>query len=173
VERRGVIRLYYAASIDGFIADRDGGVAWLDTFNDYDYGYEDFVKQLDSIVFGRRTYEQQLGFGAWPFKSKRCFVLTSRAFSDPNVEAARDVDRIVLRLSEGGQENTWIIGGGQTMGAFLERGVVDRIEHHVIPVLLGAGIPVFAGLRSLSNWRLAETKTFPNGVVHLAYEAKR
>jgi len=168
-----MIRLYYAASIDGFIADRDGGVSWLDAFNDQDYGYEAFVSELDSVVFGRRTYQQQIAFGSWPFAGKRTFVLTSSAIEDPNVESARDVETVLTTLAKDGARNTWIIGGAQTMAAFLARNAIDRIDHHIIPVLLGAGVPVFSGLRSLSNWQLTQSQAFPNGVVHLCYEGKR
>lgn len=168
-----MIRLYYAASIDGFIADKDGGVSWLDPFNDQDYGYETFVSELDSVVFGRRTYQQQVGFGSWPFAGKRAFVLTSAAIEDPNVQPARDVDEILDALAKDGARNTWVIGGAQTMAAFLSRNVVDRVDHHIIPIMLGAGVPVSSGLRSPSLWQLTQTKAFSNGVVHLCYEGKR
>lgn len=168
-----MIALYYAASIDGFIADENGGVGWLDRFDDADYDYEKFMAEMDSIVFGRRTYEQQLTFGAWPFAGKRSFVLTQNALSDPNVETASGMDVLLRRLEEESLQRTWIIGGGQTMAAFLERGLVDRIDHFVIPVLLGRGVPLFGQLAASSGWRLNSTRAFPNGVVHLRYEAVR
>lgn len=168
-----MIRLYYAVSIDGFIADSEGGVGWLDPFNDQDCGYESFVTDSDSVVFGRRTYQQQLGLGTWPFAGKRAFVLSSGAINDANVEAARDVDTILDGLQKSGAANTWIVGGAQAMSAFLARSAVDRIDHHVIPVVLGSGVPLFSGLRSLLSWQLPESRTFPNAVVHLRYENKR
>lgn len=168
-----MIALYYAVGIDGFIADEHGGVGWLDRFNDTDYGYESFITETDSIIFGRRTYEQQLSFGAWPFAAQRCFVLTQKALSDANVEAVCDVDVLARRLRDEGLERTWIIGGGQTMGTFLDRGLVDRIDHFVIPVLLGRGVPLFPQLSGSGAWRLNSSRAFPNGVVHLRYEADR
>ena len=168
-----MIALYYAASIDGFIADEKGGVGWLDAFNDAEYGYEGFITETDSIVFGRRTYEQQLTFGAWPFAEKRSFVLTQQTLSDPNVETVHDMDTLLQRLNDERLASTWIIGGAQTMGAFLERGLVDRIDQFIIPVLLGRGIPAFPNLPASSAWRLDSSRAFANGVVHLRYESVR
>ena len=79
------IILYIAVSVDGYIADADGGVGWLpsgDGGGD-DYGYAGFYAGVDAIVMGRRTYEQVRGFGvAWPYPGKPAYVFTNRAADD-------------------------------------------------------------------------------------------
>lgn len=163
------VHLYYAASIDGFIADRDGGVSWLDPFNTQDYGYEEFLAMLDSVVMGRRTYEQSLGFGGAPYAGKRVFVLSSRPVRGADVEAHDSVEAIAQRVSGDNLQNTWIVGGAMTMAAFADRGLVDRITHFVIPVTLGGGVPIFTGANAAGAWLLEGTHTYSNGVVQLAY----
>lgn len=171
MERRGIVtfHLYYAASIDGYIADHDGSVAWLDPFNNEDYGYEAFLAQLDSVVVGRRTYEQSLTFGGAPYSGKRVFVLSSHAFPGEGIETYADVDAIAARIQSASFQNTWIVGGAQTMSAFCDRGLVDRIQHFIIPVTLGGGVPIFTGAASQADWTLAGATTYPNGVVQLGY----
>ncbi len=161
--------LYYAASIDGFIADRDGGVGWLDAFNNEDYGYEAFLSQIDSVVVGRRTYEQSLTFGGTPYAGKRIFILSSHVFPGDGIETHDNVDAIAHRLHADELQNTWIVGGALTMAAFCDRGLVDRIQHFIIPVTLGGGVPILAGSSARVDWSLAGATTFPNGVVQLGY----
>lgn len=161
--------LYYAASIDGFIADRDGSVAWLDPFNNEDYGYEAFMAQLDSVVMGRRTYEQSLTFGGSSYSGKRVFILSSHTFPGGGVQTHDNVDAIAANVQAEGLKNTWIVGGAQTMAAFCERELVDQIRHFIIPVTLGGGVPIFSGASTHGDWTLAETTTYPNGVVQLGY----
>jgi dihydrofolate reductase len=170
VERVAVTyHLYYAASIDGFIADRDGGVGWLDAFINEEYGYEGFVAELDSVVMGRRTYEQSVAFGGTPYAGKRIFILSSHAFAGDGVETHDNIEAISARVHSEGLQNTWIVGGAQTMAAFCDRGLVDRIQHFIIPVTLGAGVPIFRGADAHNQWTLAGTTTYPNGVVQLGY----
>jgi dihydrofolate reductase len=161
--------LYYAASIDGFIADREGSVAWLDPFNNEDYGYEAFMAQLDSVVMGRRTYEQSLAFGGSPYSGKRIFILSSHTFPGDGIQTHDNVDAIAASVQTEGLQNTWIVGGAQTMAAFCERELVDQIQHFIIPVTLGGGVPIFSGASTHSDWTLAGTTTYPNGVVQLGY----
>jgi dihydrofolate reductase len=170
MELRAVtFHLYYAASIDGFIADRDGGVGWLDPFNDQDYGYEGFMAELDSVVMGRRTYEQCLTFGGTPYAGKRIFVLSSHTFTGDAVETYDSVEAIAARVHSEALLNTWIVGGAQTMAAFCDLGLVDRIQHFIIPVTLGAGVPILSGAHSRGDWTLAGTTAYSNGVVQLGY----
>jgi dihydrofolate reductase len=161
--------LYYAASIDGFIADRDGGVGWLDAFNNEDYGYEAFLADLDSVVMGRRTYEQSVSFGGTPYAGKRIFILSSHTFPGNGIETHDNIEAIVARAESENLQNTWIVGGAQTMAAFCDRALVDRIQHFIIPVTLGGGVPILAGATAPANWTLAGATTYPNGVVQLGY----
>lgn len=164
-------RLYAATSLDGFLADADGGIGWLSAYDSPEYGTEAFLVSVDALVMGRHTYDQVRGFeGDWPYPGKRVWVLTSRPLDDgapPGVKAMADADALVEALrARGGL--VWIVGGGRTMRAFLDRDAVDEVELFVMPVLLGAGIPLLppgAG-RRLS---LLETEPYRTGAVRLLY----
>ena len=106
------IRVYIAASLDGFIATADGGVAWLRRFDAEDYGYADFATEIGTIVMGRTTYQQVRGFGAWPYAGKRGFVLSSQLIDPmPDGMAAwrGDVDALISVLTDGDRD-AWIVG---------------------------------------------------------------
>ena len=70
------VTLFIACSVDGYIAREKGGIDWL--FTDNDYGYKKFYSSIDTILTGRKTYEQALGFGEWPYPGKKCYVLSRK-----------------------------------------------------------------------------------------------
>jgi dihydrofolate reductase len=76
-----------AVSLDGFIASRDGGVRWLESYDPYDCGFGEFLASVGSIAMGRKSYHQMLEFGAWPYAGKRTVVLTKRPFRGRLVRA--------------------------------------------------------------------------------------
>jgi len=174
-----MIRLYVAASLDGFIADSDGGVGWLDPFDSPDTtaSYEAFIAQIGTIVMGRTTFDQVLTFGEWPYAGQRTLVLTSRPLSNPppDTEAlsmSALPDAIPGLRAE--SRDVWLVGGGQTVRAFLDLGAIDEIELYVMPVILGAGLPLFpsggelAGLKSV-GLRLEEMRPLAGGMAMLRY----
>ena len=77
------IILYVAISLDGYIAKKDGSVDWLSSY-DEDYGYEKFLSTLDTIIMGRKTYQQVLSFGEWPYSGLKTYVFTHQKFKDEN-----------------------------------------------------------------------------------------
>ena len=167
----GKTHLYIAASLDGFIATEDGGVAWLDAFQipDNDYGYAAFLATVDTLIMGRVTYDQVRGFGAWPYTGKRCVVLSQGQPENALPEGV--VFRNTLPPDLSG--NIWLVGGRQTVHSYLEAGFIDRIELFIMPTLLGTGIPLFTGGTRPSNATLTEHTVYPNGVVRLLYDLKR
>ena len=165
-----LIRLYYAASVDGFIADAQGGVGWLEPFHAAAYGYDAFMREVGIVVVGRATYDQALGFGSEPFGGKEVLVLTHRPV-EPRVRTAVATGEVstVARRLRAEQRDAWIMGGAHTMAAFLAADAVDRIDHFVVPVVLGAGTPAFAGLAQHRALELDGLERFPDGVVRLRY----
>ena len=169
-----MIHCYIAASLDGYIAEPDGGVGWLDPFNALDYGYKEFVAGLSGVAMGRHTYEQCLTFGAWPYPGKRCWVVTSRPFQPASPDTlARPADFAALAAEWRAypQGDIWLVGGASLLQGMLSIGGLDRLELFIMPTLLGDGIPLFAkgGLRQPTGLKLDASQSHPNGVVRLLY----
>src|SRR5262245_23347330 len=141
------IRVYIAQSLDGYIARPDGGIDWLRPFDTVDYGYEKFMAEIGTIVMGRASYELARSFGQWPYPSARSLVITSRQLDDPPPSVTRvgaEIARLVAALRASGGKDVWIMGGAQTINAFLSAGAIDRIDLFTVPILLGEGIPLFS-----------------------------
>ncbi|XP_078600699.1 uncharacterized protein YwjB-like [Branchiostoma floridae x Branchiostoma japonicum] len=173
------IRIMSAMSVDGYISTQDGGVAWLDQFNDVDTGYDDFLKQIETVVMGRTTYEQVRGFDCpWPYATKKAVILTTKNLTDLPTEQTtcysgnvRDLADNLLKTTTTG--DIWLVGGRMVTQAFLDANLVDVIELYVMPVMLYRGIRMFEPSENTpsvwTNLKLTESKTFPNSVVKLVY----
>lgn len=170
------IRLFFAASLDGFIADPHGGVAFLDPFNDDPSYYEKLMSSVDTLVMGRGTYTFVETYGEWPYGAIRTIVLTHRPIENPLIpdmqtRAIEDFGAFAAELRRGAKGDVWIVGGGQIMAEFLAAGEVDSIEMSIVPVAIGAGIPMYAGRQAtLQPFELRDCSRSPDGMVHLVYE---
>ena len=165
---------YVAASLDGCIATPDGGVGWLAPFEGTgeDYGYAKFYASVDAVILGRKTYEQSLSFGEWPYPGKRCWVFSRGRLepSAPEVKAiAREPADVVAEIAALGLRRAWLVGGGVLAAAFRSQGLITEYVVSVVPVILGAGIPLFASGGSAESLKLAESRSYPNGLVQLRY----
>lgn len=170
------IRGYMAASLDGYIADRDGGVAWLDPFNAVDCGFERFFGEIRTVVMGRATYDQTRGFSAdWVYAGKRGIVVTSKPLLDPPTDVVpwtsgiADLIQHLRGLNDG---DVWIVGGSQLQCALLEHDALDRLELFLIPVLLGGGVPLFRPGARTAAWQLDAVESFDLGLVRLDYNLR-
>ena len=162
---------YVAASLDGYIADADGGVHFLEQFGSDEYDFHGFLDSIGSLVMGAATYEQILGWG-WPYGEVPALVLTTRDLavaegatvtfsSAPTGEAIRE-------YATHTDKRVWIVGGGDVITAGLEAGAIDVLEMYVMPVALGSGVPLFT--RALGvPLDLVEATSFSNGVVKVVY----
>jgi dihydrofolate reductase len=173
----GNVVLYIAASLDGFIADRNGGVGWLDDYQAVDYGYEAFLDTVGVVVMGAATYEQALTFGPWPYAGKTTYVFTHRPLpnADPtNIDLyAGNPALLVNRIRSASDRSIYLVGGAQLVATFLNAGLVDEIRLFVIPTLLGAGTPLFRDMAAGLALRLIDSTPYPNGVVELHYTTRR
>lgn len=161
--------VYVAVSQDGFIADKDGEVAWLEPFHSADYGYEQFLASIDLLLIGRTTYDQILGFGDWPYPGKDTFILTTRDLTDPPTGVApwRDTPGTLERHLRKKPGRCWLVGGGQSMEAMHNVGFVHTVELFLMPVTLGAGIPLWPTSDPTTNWTRTTVQQFRNGVQHV------
>jgi dihydrofolate reductase len=133
------IILYIASSLDGYIARENGDIDWLP--ENTASGYDEFYKTIDMVVMGKKTYEQVLTFGAYPYKDKKSYVFTRNNDppKDKNTEFVSDVDKFVKENMSNPGKNIWLVGGSEIISPFLNRGFVDEIILSIIPVILGNG----------------------------------
>lgn len=163
---------YVSTSADGLIADSNGSVDWLKPFFDVDYGFHDFLDSIDTVVMGRRTYDRLLNVSrANPYEGKHFVVLSHSRSSGPHADLfwQGHLRGLMLRLDAIGTKSLWIVGGGSVAGEFLEAGLLKEIQQFVMPLVLGAGTPLFGPLRQSIPLHLKESQAFPNGVLRLRY----
>jgi len=173
------IIVYIATSADGYIARPDGSVDWLNRPRPVDnYGMGTFYKSIDTILWGRKTYEAALGFGgATGGGGKREPKIKNYVFSRgsalspaPGVEFVGEPIAAFakrLRITQG--KHIWMMGGGGLIASFLDQDEVDEFIIHVIPTFIGEGIPLIAPRHRTVHLELLSTKTWSDGVVRLHY----
>ena len=178
--------IHMAASLDGFIARRDGRVDWLETSDEFAGGatldqesVESFLKTIDCYVMGSRTYETALGFEAkglgWPYGGKPTFVLTRRSLArvrDTVEFYSGDLAPFVNERLRPQFRTIWFVGGGAVSGECLRLGLADEVRYSILPILIGDGIPFFDGLDRDIALHLAEVRAYKSGMVELCYEVR-
>ena len=181
------VTIHMAASLDGFIARKDGSVDWLETSDEFEDGetlepeyVEEFLATIDCYVMGSRTYETALGFEAkgfgWAYGDKPTFVLTSRELPKPRdtVEFySGDLEELVNGRLKPTFGSIWFAGGGAVSGECLRLGLADEIRYSILPILIGDGIPFFVGLDRDVELHLLEAKTYKSGMVELRHEVRK
>ena len=162
------IKLFIASSLDGHIAREDGSVDWLPEHTKS--GYDEFYKTVDTVVMGRRTYEQILTFGAYPYEGKKSYVFTSNTDqkNDENVEFVSDTKEIPKELLLSSGKNVWLVGGADIISFFLNNDLVDEVILSVIPVVLGKGISLFKNIQKEIKLELTKTTQYDE-LVELHY----
>jgi dihydrofolate reductase len=177
------IIVYIATSADGFIARKDGSVDWLDRpAPKGHYGMMAFWKSIDTILFGRKTYDMSVRFvkegKATPdmFAGARHYVFSRK----PPRKALygfgfvrEPLKTFVKRLRAQKGKDIWMMGGGGIIASFLDAGEIDEFIIHVIPTFIGEGIPLIARKRRTVPLKLLSSKKFPDGVVRLHYAVMR
>jgi dihydrofolate reductase len=180
------VTIHMAASLDGFIARRDGRVDWLETSDDFQGGdtmdpgvVEAFLTTIDCYVMGSRTYETALRFEAeglgWSYGNKPTFVLTSREL--PRIREtvafhAGDLAQFVNGRLRPMFRTTWFVGGGMVAAECLRLGLADEVRYSILPILIGDGIPFFERLDRDIALHLAGVNAYQSGVVELRYEVR-
>lgn len=172
--------VFIAASVDGFIARKDGDIEWLNR-PEYEcpvlngLTYDEFMTTVDALVMGRKTLEKVLSFTDWPYENTPVVVLSQGQVSIPaklrsKVEVmAGDPVLIVAQLAARGLKHLYI-DGGQTIHNFLAAGLINEITITRVPVLLGTGIPLFSQLGAELDMRLIDSSTSDNGFVQSRYQ---
>ena len=168
------IILYIATSLDGYIARQSGEVDWL--FTDQDYGYTNFLAGVDTLVMGRKTYEQVLTFGEFPYQEKQNYIVSSKPDFDasPYAKTVRtEVKAFVETLQQTAGKNIWLVGGTGLIHSFLEHGLLDEITLSIHPLLLGGGIPLFQGGMPPQWLTFVTCQSYDSGLVQMTYTVKK
>lgn len=170
--------VFIATSLDGYIADAGGGVDWLVSLpvpDGEDHGYGDFMAGVDGVVMGSGSYRSVAGFDPWPYDKP--VVVLSRSMRDGEIPGALAgrvrvtgaAPRAVLQeLGAAGWRRVYL-DGGRVISSFLREGLVQRLTITRVPVLLGAGIPLFADTGGLRLDHVA-TRTWQHGFVQSTYQ---
>ena len=171
--------VFVGVSLDGFIARPNGDLDWLmgeGGGDSAEYGYNEFIADIDAIVMGRNTFEKVLTLAKWYYGNKRLVVLSHRPV-DLTVARARGgvveqmagaPSEIVSKLAASGASRLYI-DGGITIQQFLRAGLIHRLIISRLPVLIGQGIPLFGSLSRDVLLRHIKTKTYPGGMVQSEY----
>jgi dihydrofolate reductase len=181
------VTVHMAASLDGFIARKDGSVDWLETSDEFAGGdtmdaqsVEAFLETIDCYVMGSRTYETALsfevkGFG-WAYGDKPTFVLTRRTLPrirDTVEFYSGDLAQFVNGRLRTNFRTIWFVGGGAVSGECLRLGLVDEVRYSILPILIGEGVPFFGELDKDIALHLVEVNGYKNGMVELRYEVRQ
>jgi dihydrofolate reductase len=171
------IILYIATSLDGFIADIQGGVDWLPhPKNDTKLeavGYKSLMSRIDTIFMGSRSYKQILGFGDWGWSDKHTYVFTSQALTSNQSYISITHDSPLEFMAQfkdrKSDKDIWLLGGAQLAQSFAQEGLIDEVILTIVPQTLGAGIPL--GL-SFENFDLSAEKALTDGMIQKTYLRK-
>ena len=169
----GGVRVFVACSLDGFIAGPDDDLSWLpgpDPGGE-DYGYGSFLAETTAILMGRRTYEVAAGFDGWPYGETPVFVATSRPL-DPIVPTVTGIAGTAPELLASVRTRTdgaIYLDGGALIRSFLDAGLVDELTVTVVGVILGRGVPLFAGTQRPRKLNRVAAVPYPSGLVQLRY----
>jgi dihydrofolate reductase len=180
------VTIHMAASLDGFIARRDGRVDWLETSDTFEGGdimtpasVEEFVRTIDCYVMGSRTYETALEFEAkglgWAYGDKPTFVLTHRTLrrTRNTVEFySGDLGRLVGERLKPSFPSIWFVGGGEVAAECLRLRLADEVRYSIVPIVIGDGISFFHGLDQDVALHLLEATAYKSGMVALRYEVR-
>jgi len=166
-------------SLDGKIARGNGEVDWLDKIpnpDNSDFGYQAFYDAIDATIMGGTTYQEVLGFDVeFPYKGKANYVFTrdQSKKEDENVRFVSDnFEEFITDLKASSEKNIWLIGGAQMNTLFLKNGWLDEMIVFIMPIVIGAGLPLFTDDTPDYQPELIDKTTHSSGVVELKYTFK-
>ena len=170
--------VYIARSLDGFIADRNGGLEWLDAIpipENVDMGFVSFMESVDALVMGRTTFQTVCGFDVpWPY-DKPVFVLSNSLSEIPSSHKGKahlikgPLTNILEQIHAKGYHSLYI-DGGRTIQSFLREDLIDEMTITTMPVLLGGGSPLFGDLAVPINFESVASKVFLDKIVQSHYK---
>lgn len=162
-------------TLDGYIATKDNSLDFLSIVEKEgeDYGYNDFVKSVDAVIIGRKTYEKVISMGyEYPHTDKDVYILTREA--KPSIGSFKfyngELKQLVDTLKSQAGKNIYCDGGAEIANELIKEDLVDEYIISVIPMLLGDGIKLFKDGRPEQKLALILTKQFDKGLTLLHYK---
>jgi dihydrofolate reductase len=171
------VRLFIGMTMDGFIADKSGGLGWMKPFESVDYGFEEFSKEIGVLLCGKNTYQLMLDKGwGWSFPQPGIIV------SDEQMKQADGADLTfmggdIADIVDAAKQRTtdkdvWLVGGAKVVQDCLRANLVDELTLCIIPVLLGDGIRLFGPLDAQANLDLQNVIQYDKGLLRVTYKVK-
>lgn len=166
--------VFVGTSLDGFLAREDGSLDFLSMSHDENYGFEAFLRTVDAVVMGRKTFETVLSYHEWPYE-KRPVVVLSTTLAEARGPPGSSCEvmntspaEVLARLSGRGVQHVYV-DGGVTVQSFLRAGLVQELTINRCPVLIGKGVPLFGSVLRDIRLQHVATRVFPSGFVQSEY----
>lgn len=171
------IILGVAVSLDGLIEGPNGEYDWCLT--DQDYGMTDFLKNVDAVFYGRKSYEMMLGMehdgNSNPFAHIKSYVFSNtvkKPFERAELFSGNIVEKVKAIQQQPGK-NIWLWGGASLTTSFMNAGLIDEMNLAVHPIVLGTGKALFNDISARKHFTLKSSQAYSSGLVMLTYEAKK
>jgi dihydrofolate reductase len=181
------VTLGLANSLDNYIARKDGGYDWLHWNDEVAEISAKFMKTIDTLLIGRKTYEVMLAAGQTSYPGAKNFVFTrskkkvaeltralgARKKPDKNVQVVSgDAGPFVKKLKQQKGKGIVVFGGGELAKTLFEADLIDEIVLNIQPVLLGSGIPLFHEMSKQIDLKLLNCRPLKDGGVAVTYRVK-
>lgn len=173
-----------AVTLDGFIEGPNGEIDWC--IMDDDMNFDGFISSIDTIFYGRVSYDSWGNFqpdenasaeekSLWQgVHSKKKYVFSSQEKQDENATfVSSDIAEKVAEIKKEGGKDIWLYGGAGLIRTFIDLGLIDVYRISVHPIALGEGKPLFEDLKKRLQLKLTKTNVFKSGVVQLIYEPEK
>lgn len=178
------IKMFAPVSMDGYVSRIDGDIDWtMHYLRDGDYGLEDFLGTIDSVVFNREYYLMLQSYDLkWQYGDLPCYVISRHSFSEtrcrnvkllPLSDGARLNDKVLLNELLKDKGTVWLAGNNELIATFLSMGLIDEVTLLVLPTTLGNGLPLARGSSGECRWALTDMKRYANGVLRLTYRCTK
>lgn len=169
--------LYIACSIDGYIAKNNDDISFLSMVEKEgeDYGYSSFIKEVDTVILGRKTYDKVLTLVPdFPHADKETFVITRtpKAQIGNVLFYTGELPSLIHDLKSRDGKNIFVDGGAKLVNELLKQSLIDEMVISIIPITLGDGIRLFQNGIVEQQWKLVESKSFDTGLVQIKYICK-
>jgi len=166
--------VYIAASLDGYIAGPNDDMSFLSLVEQEgeDYGYADFIKTVDTVIMGRKTYDWVMShMPEFPHADKTAYIITRTPRPDVGKTSfyTGNLPELISRLKSEDGKTIFIDGGAEIVNELLQAGVIDELIISVIPVLVGNGVRLFNDNRPVQQLKLQSAKQFESGLMQLHY----